>query len=45
MRKNKKPELSIEKQLARGPMDMPFLALTCLLDIPRALGRTQEVNR
>ena len=31
MRKNKKPELSIEKQLARGPMDMPFLALTCLL--------------
>ena len=31
MRKNKKPELSIEKRLARGPMDMPFLALTCLL--------------
>lgn len=31
MRKNKKPELSIEKQLARGPLDMPFLALTCLL--------------
>ena len=31
MRKHKKPELSIEKQLARGPMDMPFLALTCLL--------------
>lgn len=31
MRKNKKSSLSIEKQLARGPLDLPFLALTLLL--------------
>lgn len=31
MRKNRKPELSIEQQLARGPLDLPFLMLTLLL--------------
>lgn len=31
MRKNKKPELTIEQQLARGPLDLPFLMLTLLL--------------
>lgn len=31
MRKKKKPELSIERQLVRGPLDLPFLALTILL--------------
>ena len=31
MRKKKKPELTIEQQLARGPLDLPFLALTLLL--------------
>lgn len=31
MRKTKKPELTIEEQLARGPLDLPFLMLTLLL--------------
>lgn len=31
MRKRKNPSRSIEKQLARGPLDLPFLALTLLL--------------
>lgn len=31
VRKNKKPELTIEQQLARGPLDLPFLMLTLLL--------------
>jgi len=31
VRKNKKPELTIEQQLARGPVDLPFLMLTLLL--------------
>jgi len=31
VRKKKKPELSIEQQLVRGPLDLPFLALTLLL--------------
>lgn len=31
MRNKKKPSMSIEKQLARGPLDLPFLTLTLLL--------------
>jgi cell division protein FtsW len=31
VRKTKKPELTIEEQLARGPLDLPFLMLTLLL--------------